>query len=59
MQTIRQEVEEIASKMCDEYCKYPQIAHEDWLRGLLEDGDDETEYLTTRYCKGCPILRLV
>lgn len=50
-------IEEIKKTMCDDYCKYPQIVHEQWLRGEIEDWDRD-EYLVEKHCNDCPLTKL-
>lgn len=50
MKSIGEELEEIAEKMCDTYCKYP----EKW--------DPETEGMElyeSKICEECPMQRLM
>lgn len=46
--TIPEQVEELIKEICDEYCKWPLIYHE----------EKETAQLT-RKCERCPLARLI
>ena len=43
-----QEIRDIASQMCDEYCKYPN-----------DDTIPSQEYMDEVICHNCPLNRLV
>lgn len=44
---------EILDEICNEYCKYPEIA-----LGERKDVDDANKLLMDKYCATCPIGRL-
>lgn len=44
-----QKLFEIASEICDHYCKYP----------LIYDEDKEGEPLSTAFCEKCPLNELL
>jgi len=51
METIREQVEKIASEICDNYCKYPnEPGHEDDPDWLFREGIP---------CDNCPMNRLL
>lgn len=53
--TITEQFESIKQRICDKYCKYPQIVHEQWLKEEIEDRD---EYLYKTHCESCPLNEL-
>lgn len=57
-QTISEVIEGIKAKMCDEYCKFPAVVHEMWLRDELETDKDKFMYLEEHYCNCCLLNRL-
>ena len=50
---IVEQLQEIAYKMCDRYCKYPDIYHSQY-----EDDDEGTEALYREQCKKCPLNKM-
>lgn len=52
--TVHTLIDEIAKDMCDNYCKYPQIVHEKFLQGEVEECD-KSDYLAEHYCNNCPL----
>lgn len=54
---LNMEKEELMAEVCRNYCKYPQIVHEEWLRGEIEDWDRD-EYLVEKHCNDCPLTKL-
>ena len=56
MATIHEAIDEVAAEICKNYCKYPQIAHDAWLKDKTQD---ETDYLTEHYCNDCPLVTKV
>jgi len=50
METIREQVEKIASEICDNYCKYQNERHEDDPDWLFREGIP---------CDNCPMNRLL
>lgn len=51
------EKEELLAQICRDYCKYPQLVHEKWLRDEIEDWDRD-EYLIEHHCNDCPLTKL-
>lgn len=51
--TVPEMIQEIADKICNDYCKYP-----DQVRSQVKDVDDAERVLTNRHCKDCPLLSL-
>lgn len=49
--TIAQQFEEIASEMCDKYCKYPNMP-------IPEGKDEDWLYADDGPCNKCPLNRL-
>ena len=47
-------IQEIADKICNDYCKYPEI-----VRSQVKDIDEAERVLTNRHCKDCPLLSLI
>ena len=52
--TVPEMIQEIADKICNDYCKYP-----DQVRSLVKDIDDAENMLMATYCDGCPLQRLI
>lgn len=48
--TITEALEDIANKICDEYCKYPDT----W-----DEEKEGCELCDSEICKNCPVGRLV
>lgn len=53
-QTIRQQLEAVASEICDHYCKFPDQYD---VVGLTED--EYTEKLVEERCVMCPLLQFL
>lgn len=51
--TVPEMIQEIADKICNDYCKYP-----DQVRSQVKDIDDAENTLIATYCDGCPLQRL-
>lgn len=45
--TIAQQIEEITSAICDNYCKWPSQYH----------SDEDTERMWDEHCNDCPLMR--
>ena len=45
MKTISEQLEQIASEICDKYCRYPEI----W------DEEADGELCDSEICKNCPL----
>ena len=50
---MQEKRENTKSDICDMYCKYPQLVHEQWLREEFEE--DRDEYLIEHHCNDCPL----
>lgn len=53
-QSIRQQLEEIASEICDHYCKYPG---EYDVERLTEE--EFSEKLVAAHCEMCPLVQFL
>lgn len=53
--SVAKELEEIASEICDNYCRWPHVA----LEMFWMDKDVEREAFLDEKCKNCPLMRLV
>lgn len=51
--TVTELMDWIAGRICDDYCKYPDIA-----KGEVDDPDLADDHLYTKYCEHCPLSRL-
>ena len=51
------EKEALMAEICRDYCKYPQIVHEQWLNGEIEEYDRD-DYLIEKHCNDCPLTKL-
>lgn len=51
--TIPEQLEAIKAKMCDSYCRFPEMALE-----TNEDPDEAWKWLEHTYCNGCPMNEL-
>ena len=52
--TVPEMIQEIADKICNDYCKYP-----DQVRSQVKDVDDAERVLMNRHCKDCLLLSLI
>ena len=57
--TIHQRLDDIAGDICDNYCKYPQVVHEKYLRGEISEACDKSDYLQDYYCNHCPLMEKI
>lgn len=48
-------LEEISQDICDNYCKYPQVVHEMYLRDMITE-DEKQDYMIEHYCNSCPLV---
>lgn len=48
--TVPELLKEVAEKMCDKYCKYPELCSRE-----CGDGLEAEEVLWEKYCDNCPI----
>lgn len=53
--SVAKELEEIASEICDNYCRWPYVA----LEMFRLDKDEEREAFLDEKCEKCPLMRLV
>jgi len=51
--TITEQFESIKERICDQYCKYPDMA-----KLAYEDPDEAMERLMHSYCEHCPLMEL-
>ena len=51
--TITEQLENIASVMCDKYCKFPELSEQ-----TIDDPDEAFDWLLHNYCNDCPLNRL-
>lgn len=51
--TIREQLEAVKEKVCDGYCRFPELA-----LGTNEDPDEAWEWLERTYCQNCPLNEL-
>lgn len=51
---VHQMIDEIASEICDNYCKYPQEVQNKYLRGEINETEKE-DYMMEHYCNKCPL----
>lgn len=51
--TISQEFEDIKQKMCDNYCRFPELSLQ-----TIQDPNEAYEWLMHNYCENCPLQRL-
>ena len=51
--TITEQLDEITCEICDQYCKYPDIA-----KGEVKDAAAAEDYLYRKYCESCPLNRI-
>lgn len=56
--TITEQIEDVAERMCKDYCKYPAVYHERLLRDEYEDADKADEAMQNEQCNNCPLMRL-
>jgi hypothetical protein len=52
--TVPEMIQEIADKICNDYCKYPET-----VRSQVKDVDEAESVLMNRHCKDCPLLSLI
>ena len=53
--SVAKELEEIASEICDEYCRWPYVA----LEMFMFDKDEEREAFLDEKCEYCPMMKLL
>ena len=51
--TVSEMIQEIADKICNDYCKYPET-----VRSQMKDIDLANDMLVKSYCDKCPLNRL-
>lgn len=51
--TIRDQLDDIVDKICDQYCKYPEIA-----KSEVKDAEAAYDHLYRKYCEECPLNRI-
>ena len=51
--TITEQMQSVADRMCDCYCKYPDI-----YRGKIKDVDEAQEQMQHEQCEHCPLMEL-
>ena len=51
--TIKEQLIAIGDKICDEYCKYPDICLAE-----KKDPDDAEDLLLEKYCCSCPLAKI-
>ena len=51
--TVTDLLTEIEDEICNDYCKFPDIA-----RAEVKDANAAEDLLYTKYCKGCPLNKL-
>jgi hypothetical protein len=51
--TITEQLEAVKEKVCDGYCRFPELA-----LGTNEDPDKAWEWLEHTYCQNCPLNEL-
>ena len=51
--TVTELLTEIEDEICNDYCKFPDIAREE-----VKDANAAEDLLYTKYCKGCPLNKL-
>ena len=51
--TIAMQLDEIATEICEKYCKYPDIANSE-----VKDPDAAEDHLYRKYCETCPLNRI-
>lgn len=56
--TVTEQIASVSEKICNGYCKYPQIYREKYLHGQYENADEATERMIEECCNHCPLLEL-
>lgn len=56
--TIHEQLEDIAERICSDYCKYPGIFHQFYLQNKYENEDQANEAMMEQFCESCPLMRL-
>lgn len=57
--TIKEQLDDICEKICSDYCKYPAIYHEYYLRDKYETEEEANQAMINEQCVYCPFMRLV
>lgn len=55
--TITEQLQVIADKFCDYYCKYPAIYHEQYLDDTYDTQQDARDAMQKEQCENCPIAK--
>lgn len=53
--TISEQLQAIAGKFCDNYCKYPAVYHDYYLTDRFETEEEAAEAMYCEQCSKCPI----
>lgn len=51
-------LEEISQDICDNYCKYPQVVHEMYLRDEISENEKD-DFMMEHYCDKCPLTERI
>ncbi len=56
--TIHEQLESVREKVCTDYCRYPAIYHDRFLRDEFENEDAAMDALGDEICVNCPMMKL-
>lgn len=56
--TVREQIEDVREKVCDNYCKYPAAYYDSYLADIYETEDQANEAMQHEQCEKCPLMRL-
>lgn len=56
--SVTEQIEDIAERMCTDYCRYPGLYHERLLRDEYKNPDEADEAMQKEICEYCPLMRL-